>query len=272
MAAKFHLGIDLNGQRGVNAADPTGATDLATKQYADNLLRGINDMKDPVRAASTANVAIATGLVNGAAIDGVTLATGDRVLLKNQTAAAENGIYVVVASGAASRATDADASAEVTRGMATTVLEGTNKGTGAAQANPLTYILSTADPITLGTTALTFVPIGGTGGGTSKAAGAGLTEDATNYNVGAGTGIAVTADAVAIDTAVVVRKVAADNAAATTTVVTHNWGTRDVQVEVFHKTTFLTEYPDVTRTDLNTVTITFASAPAAGTYRILVQG
>ena len=71
--------------------------------------------KQPVRVASTANVAIATGLENGDSIDGVTLATGNRVLLKNQTAPEENGIYVVVASGAASRSSDMDSLSLLTK-------------------------------------------------------------------------------------------------------------------------------------------------------------
>lgn len=68
--------------------------------------------KQPARAASTANVDISTDLENGDTLDGVTLATGDRVLLKNQSTGTQNGIYVVAATGAASRAVDADASAE----------------------------------------------------------------------------------------------------------------------------------------------------------------
>lgn len=104
--------------------------------------------KDPVRAASTANVTVASALINGLVMDGVTLATGDRVLLKNQTAPAENGIYVVVASGAASRATDADTAAKVF-GMHVPVLAGT------LNASSEWFMTNTASP-TLGTTALTF--------------------------------------------------------------------------------------------------------------------
>ena len=101
-----------------------------------------------VRVASTGNVAIANGLENGDTIDGVTLATGDRVLLKAQTAGAENGIYVVVASGAASRALDADDVSELP--LFVSVTEGTvGENTGWNMTNTGT--------ITLGTTALTYV-------------------------------------------------------------------------------------------------------------------
>jgi len=101
-----------------------------------------------VRAASTANVAIASELENGDTVDGVTLATNDRVLLKNQTAGAENGIYVVVASGVASRALNADDVSELP--LFVSVTEGTvGENTGWNMTNTGT--------ITLGTTALTYV-------------------------------------------------------------------------------------------------------------------
>lgn len=127
----------------------------AVKNYADAIKQAL-DIKDSVRVASTANIAVATALINGSTIDGVVVATGDRVLLKDQSAGAENGIYVVVASGAASRSTDADVSAEVTAGMYTFVSEGT------ASAD-YGYVLTTNDPITLGTTALVFTQFSGAG-------------------------------------------------------------------------------------------------------------
>lgn len=107
--------------------------------------------KAPVRAASTANVADLTAV--STAMDGVTLVKGDRVLLKNQSTASQNGIYTVglVASALApfTRATDADVSAEVMSGLVVVVSEGT------VNASRL-YECVTANPITLGTTSLTF--------------------------------------------------------------------------------------------------------------------
>lgn len=107
--------------------------------------------KEPVRVASTATVPISTGLENGDVIDGVTIATGDRVLLKNSTVGSLNGIYVVVASGAASRATDADEASDLL-GMAVFVREGT------ANAGKQ-FVCTTPSPITVGTTALVFAEI-----------------------------------------------------------------------------------------------------------------
>jgi hypothetical protein len=109
------------------------------------------DIRPSVRLASTANVSISTGLVNGATIDGKTLVTGDRVLLKNQSTASQNGVYVVVASGAASRATNFDAvsALEVASGALFFVDEGTAN-------NGKAFTLTTTGTITLGTTGLTF--------------------------------------------------------------------------------------------------------------------
>lgn len=112
--------------------------------------------KDPCRASTTANVNLATGdIANGTVHDGVTLATGDRVFVQFQTAPAENGIYIVPASGAASRAADADTGAEMLQ--ATFYVE---EGTSYQDKQ---FTCSTDGPITLGTTALSFV-ISGAGG------------------------------------------------------------------------------------------------------------
>lgn len=106
-ANAFSGNQDMGGNKITGAADPTLAQDLATKNYVDMKVLGLSPKKS-VRVASTANITIASALINGSVIDGVTVATGDRVLLKDQTSAAQNGIYVVVASGAASRALDMD--------------------------------------------------------------------------------------------------------------------------------------------------------------------
>lgn len=118
-------------------------------------------VKESVRAATVATGALATAYANGQVVDGVTLATGDRVLLKNQTAGAENGIYTVNASGAPTRATDANAAAALFEGWTVYVREGT------ANADSL-WKHTTAGPVTVGTTALTFANVDTTG-----AAGAG---------------------------------------------------------------------------------------------------
>jgi hypothetical protein len=135
--------------------DPTSAQDAATKAYVDSAAQGI-DWKASVRAATTAAVTLASGLENGDTLDGVTLATGDRVLVKNQATGSENGIYVVKASGAPDRSTDADTGAELTSNCAVFVEEGT---VNADQG----YTLTNNGSITIGTTALTFTQFTGLG-------------------------------------------------------------------------------------------------------------
>ena len=134
---------------------PTDGTDAATKNYVDSAAQGI-DWKASVRAATTAAVTLASDLENGDTLDGVTLATGDRVLVKNQATGSENGIYVVKTSGAPDRSTDADAGAELTSNFAVFVEEGT---VNADQG----YTLTNNGSITIGTTALTFTQFTGLG-------------------------------------------------------------------------------------------------------------
>lgn len=162
--------IDANNSRIVNVTDPTGTQDAATKGYVDAVKQAL-DIKDSVRVATTANITIATALNVGDAIDGVTLADGDRVLVKNQTTASQNGIYTAGSSPA--RATDANVSAEVTSGMFCFVEEGTVGGDNG-------FVLTTNDPITLDSTALSFVQFSGAG---QVIAGAALTKSGNTLDV-----------------------------------------------------------------------------------------
>ena len=167
---------------------PTADADSATKAYVDAIGRNTS-WKDSVRVATTANGALASAFANASVVDGVTLATGDRILLKNQTTGAENGIYTVNASGAPARAVDADTAAEL-KGAAMLVEEG---ATHADQQ----WILTT-DNVTLGTTALTFAQFG-SGGGAFSTAGAGLTGTGTTIDVVSGnSGIVANANDIAL--------------------------------------------------------------------------
>lgn len=107
------------------------------------------DFKESCRVATTANLAALSGLLT---IDGVTLNAGDRVLVKSQSTGSQNGIYVA-ASGAWTRATDADSGAELSSGALIPVTEGTTNG-------DILWILSTNDPIVIGTTTLVFASVG----------------------------------------------------------------------------------------------------------------
>ena len=145
--------VDVNNSRIVNVTDPTGAQDAATKAYVDAVKQAL-DIKDSVRVATTANITIASDLNVGDTIDGVTLADGDRVLVKDQSTGSQNGIYVAGSSPV--RSADANTSSEVTAGLFVFVEEGTvNADNG--------FVLTTNDTITLDTTALTFVQFSGAG-------------------------------------------------------------------------------------------------------------
>tara|TARA_R100000654_G_scaffold21872_2_gene44096 strand:- start:868 stop:2184 length:1317 start_codon:yes stop_codon:yes gene_type:complete len=149
--------VSLNSQKITNLADPTSDADAANKGYVDGVAQGL-DIKDSCKVASTANVTIATALNNGDTFDGISLSTGDRVLLKDQNTASENGIYIVGASP--SRADDLATGADAS-GMFTFVEQGTNaengfvcssdKGSAVVGTNNLSFVqFSGAGQITAG--------------------------------------------------------------------------------------------------------------------------
>lgn len=294
--------VDLNNQRIVGLADPVNAQDAATKSYVDAFAVGL-DPKQSVRAATTEDI----NLSGTQTIDGVTLVAGNRVLVKNQDTASENGIYTV-ASGAWSRASDADSDAEVTAGLFTFVEEGTaNADSG--------WVLATDNPITVGTTALTFVQFSGAG---QIDAGDGLTKTGNTLNVvGTAGRISVSANAVDIATNYAgqatidtvgtittgtwngtpigvsyggtgatdaagaktnlgfITRYATDIGDSTSTdiVITHNLNTRDATVQVREAgSPYEQVNVDVEYTTTNTVTLRFAVAPAVNAYRAIVMG
>lgn len=156
--------VSLNSHKITNLADPTGATDGVNKQYADAVAAG----GVPHAAAATASTNNRS-LSGEQTIDGVLTSTS-RVLLKNQTTAKENGIYVT-AAGAWSRATDADADAEISGSVF--ISGGTvNAGT--------TWALTTPQPITLDTTALAYTQ---TGANTIYSATGGITLTGSQFSL-----------------------------------------------------------------------------------------
>lgn len=143
-------GYDFSASELKNIAAAASGTSAAQWQQVQDLITAQTsnlDFKGSVRVASTATVTISSA---PSTIDGVSLASGNRILLKNQTTGSENGIYTYSAtSSPLVRATDADAAAEVTAGLWVTVEEGT------ANADTMWW-LTTNNPIVVGTTALTF--------------------------------------------------------------------------------------------------------------------
>lgn len=249
------------------AAAGTNSTQIATTAFVQAAVQASAaglDVKQSVRAATTGNVDLASGM-SLSTVDGVSVAVGERVLVKNQNTASENGIYIRAAGTSANTwATDFDTSAKVTPNTFVFVEEGTtNADTG--------WVLTTNAPITLGTTGLTFTQFTGAG---QITAGAGLTKTGSTVDVGAGTGISVAADTVSIDTSVVARKYSATlSTSATSYTVTHNLGTRDVQVSVVQTgSPYGVVYTAWEATTTNTITVYFATAPTANSLRVNVVG
>jgi len=167
MAFKSLTGFDASSQRGINFADPSSSSDAATKAYVDNSLLGLR-WKDPVRVATTTNITLS----GTQTIDTIGVTAGQRVLVKNQSTASQNGIYVV-AAGAWARATDADTAAKL-NSATVMVAEGTANGDKS--------FTQTAELTTVPGDTITWVQFNG--GGTTYSAGAGLNESPANtFNV-----------------------------------------------------------------------------------------
>lgn len=292
--------VSLNSRKITSLADPVSDTDAANKRYVDGAVQGLS-WKSAARVSSTSDVDIESP---GATIDGVTPATGDRVLLLGQTDGAQNGIYVWSgASATMTRAADANSAAELA-GAAVFVTEGTR----ADQA----YTMVTDGAITVGTTALAWTQFTGLG---QITAGGGLTKSGNQVDVvGTSDRIAVNSDSIDIASTYVgqssittlgtvtsgtwnattiavanggtgattaadartnlgaTTKYSANVGGSTSIAVTHNLGTKDVTVLVRDNATDSVVECDVTMTDTNTVTVGFAVAPTAGAYRVVIVG
>ena len=198
--------VSLNSQTITNLADPVNAQDAATKAYVDAARSGL-DVKQSVRAASTANVTVTYNATGGTStrgqitaapttLDGVTLVANNRILLKDQTTGAQNGIYVVTTLGTGSngvwdRATDFDQDAEVTPGAFTFVEEGTTNADSG-------WVLTTDGTITIGGSSGTSIAFAQFSGAGQITAGAGLTKTGNTLDV-VGTANRITVNADSID-------------------------------------------------------------------------
>lgn len=278
-------------------ADPTSAQDAATKAYVDAAVSGLN-VHDSVSVATTANIvgtyAAGTagadgGLGVGATltvtatgvwtIDGYTPALNERVLVKDQTTQTQNGVYYVTTVGTTgvsavlTRALSEDNSiaGDLTAGDFVFVVNGTaNQKTGWVQSNQGTST-SPIKGIKIGTDNIAFTQFSGAG---TYTAGTGLTSSGTTFNVGAGTGITVNADDVAIDTSVVARKYTSliGNGALTSIPVTHSLGNQYVTAQVFDASSNTLVDCDVTLSSSSQITLGFATAPTTNQYRVVVIG
>lgn len=286
--------VSMNSKNITNLLDPVNAQDAATKAYVDAARQGL-DVKDSVKAASTTNIATLTGTMT---VDTVSLSVGDRVLIKDQTTQAQNGIYVV-AAGAWSRSTDADTATKLTSGAFVFVEQGSQSDSG--------WVMTQDAAITLGTTAITWAQFSGAG---QITAGAGLTKTGNTIDVTTASSARIVVNTDSIDLATVTAsnttpsmgttavtgvtvdsygrvtgvatsttKYASQNTLLTVTsgsaawTVTHNLGTSDVVVQVRQVADNAIVEADIVITSSNIVTITIASTAAsiaADTYRVVV--
>lgn len=251
--------LDLNSYKGVNAADPTSAQDVATKAYVDAVGNGL-DPKPGVASVAVANVTLS----GAQTIGGVSLSAGQLVLLTAQSSASQNGPWVV-ASGSWTRPTwftgtqhpgayslveagDYAGHGFIMTGTSDVTVDTTSQTwqefTGAADITVVTPVVKTGNQLSL-----TTVPVGTGGTGATTAAGA-------KTNLG------------------FMSRYAADigDGSSTTIAVTYSLGTLDVIWQVYKKSDGVDELISSVRTDANTLTLTFGTAPTTNGWRVVVIG
>jgi hypothetical protein len=263
MARKFFTDLDLQStSKVINVPSPSAAGDAVPKSYVDSAVEGLA-WKDSARVGTQSNINLASP---GATIDGVTMASQDRVLVRNQSTQSQNGIYVWNgASTALTRSLDASTFAELEQAIIT-VEEGTDAGTTWRQ----TQVNGTID-----VSNVLFTSFAAAAPAASETT-AGIAELATQAEVDAGTDDArIVTPLKLANWSGRLRKVSTSigDGSATSYVVTHNLNTRDVIIRVFPNSG---EYDDVEvdvqRTSTTTATLVFATAPASNAYRVVVLG
>lgn len=264
---RFLSGIDLASQQIKNVADGSVASDGATYGQLLNLVNG-KDYKNSVAAASTANITITAP---GTTMDGVTLSNGMRLLLKDQTTASQNGIWVFNGSAAAlTRPADfPTGSTGLVEQGATVVVDG---GTNNIASQ---WTLTTTGAITVDTTSLVFTRTTAAGASYTAGNGLSLTSGTFSVKLPASSGLIEDGTGLYIDPSIVPAKPYAANVgdgSSTAITVTHNKGTRDVIVCLYDASTYVEVVTDVVHTTTNTITLNFAVAPASNAYRVVVFG
>ena len=263
MARKFFVDLDLQSvSKVINLPSPSASGDAVNKAYVDSLVEGLA-WKDSCRVATQANINLSSP---GSTVDGITMASQDRVLVRAQSAAAENGIYVW--NGAATpmtRSLDASTFEELEQAVVT-IEEGTSAGTAYRQSQVNG---------TLGTSDVLWATFGTVAPAASETT-PGIAELATQAETDAGTDDQrIVTPAKLANWSGRLRKVSSNvgDGSATSYTVTHNLNTRDVIVRVFPTSGQYDDVEvDVQRTSVNAVTLVFATAPSSDSYRAVVMG
>jgi len=172
MAVQNSGTVSISGGSITGLSDPSGNSDAANKSYVDQAVAGLRT-RTIAEVATTANVNLTNGLEAGDTIDGVTLVAGDRVLVKDQSTATENGLYLAVSSGAASRDPEHDSIAELSGGMVVV-----NQGT--ANDNKI-FLCTTDSDGSLGSTNITYTQV--TPSNTGTVTSIGITQSGSEFSI-----------------------------------------------------------------------------------------
>ena len=262
MAKKIFADFDFQSvSKVINLPAPSASGDGVPKSYVDSLIEGLA-WKDSVRVSTQANLNLSNP---GATIDGITMASQDRVLVRSQTTASQNGIYIWNGAAVAmTRSLDASTFAELEQAI-TTVEEGTSAATTWRQ-----------DQIngTIDSSAISWVAFGTSAPSASEST-AGIAELATQAETDAGTDDARIVTPLKLATwSGRIKKFSTSigDGSATSYTVTHNLASRDVHVTVYNASNYEEVITDVAHTTTNTLTIVFATAPSSDSYRVVVIG
>jgi hypothetical protein len=263
MARKFFTDLDLQSvSKVINVPTPSAAGDAVPKSYVDSAVEGLA-WKDSARVGTQSNINLSSP---GATIDGITMASQDRVLVRNQSTQSQNGIYVWNGAAVAmTRSLDASTFAELEQAIIT-VEEGTDAGTTWRQ----TQVNGTIDSSNVVWTS--FAAAAPAASETTP----GIAEIATQAEVDAGT------DDLRIVTPLKlatwsgrIKKYSTNigDGSATSYTITHSLNTRDVIIRVFPNSGNYDDVEvDVYRPTTTTATLVFATAPGVNAYRVVVIG
>ena len=246
----------------LNLPSPTSAGDAVPKSYVDSAIEGLS-WKDAARVSTQGNINLSAP---GATIDGVTMASGDRVLVRSQTTQSQNGIYIWNgAAVAATRSLDASTFAELEQAIVP-VEEGTDAGTQFRQ----TQVNGTIDSSNVIFTSF------GTAAPSASESTAGIAEIATQAETDTGTDDSRIVTPLKLKTWSGAPKryaAAFGDGSATSYTITHNLGSRDLTVAVYRNSGNYDEVEcDVEHSTTNTVTLKFSAAPTSNQYRVVVLG
>ncbi len=172
MAVQNAATVNISGGSITGLSTPSNNSDVAIKSYVDNAVAGLRT-RIIAEVATTANVNLSNGLEAGDTIDGVTLVAGDRVLVKDQSTATENGLYLAVSSGAASRDPEHDTIAELSGGMVVV-------NQGSTNDNKI-FLCTTDSDGSLGSTNITYTQV--TPSNTGTVTSIGLTQSGSEFSI-----------------------------------------------------------------------------------------